>query len=144
MPRSRALAIAFIDAYYSYSDDGGDNWQEHRLTADPFNSGDDGFGGTFIGDYLSLAIGSRRAYPCYMSTQNGDADIFIHVIALVGDGDYDSDGDVDLDDFAHWPACMTGPDAGPYDAPCEAFDFDADAGVDLGDYGGFQRALAGP
>jgi hypothetical protein len=57
-------------------------------------------------------------------------------------GDYDGDGDVDLDDYAWWDGCMTGPEAGPYAPGCEAFDFDVDTDVDLADFGGFQRAVA--
>jgi hypothetical protein len=60
-----------------------------------------------------------------------------------GIGDYDCDTFVDLLDFAAWNACMTGPDNGPFDAGCEAFDFDASAtgDVDLKDFAGFQRTL---
>ena len=52
-------------------------------------------------------------------------------------GDYDEDGDVDLYDYAHWDDCMTGPEAGPYVAGCEAFDFDVDDDVDLADFAMF-------
>jgi hypothetical protein len=69
-----------IDAYYSYSDDGGANWTEVRLTAAPFTSADDGFGGLFIGDYLGMSTGGGRTLPNYMSTQNGDADTFTRVV----------------------------------------------------------------
>jgi len=58
-------------------------------------------------------------------------------------GDYDGDGDVDLADFAHFPDCMTGPDAGPPDPGCEAFCLDPDADVDLDDFGVFQVNFTG-
>jgi hypothetical protein len=51
---------------------------------------------------------------------------------------------VDLDDFAGWEACMTGPDnvpLGPYPAGCEAFDFAFDLDVDLEDFAAFQRII---
>ncbi len=60
-----------------------------------------------------------------------------------GIGDYDCDQLVNLLDFANWAACMTGPDGGPYDGGCEAFDFEFDGDVDLSDFSGFQRILAG-
>jgi hypothetical protein len=53
-------------------------------------------------------------------------------------GDYDGDGDVDGEDFAWMPGCLTGPDAGPVEIGCEAFDFDVDGDVDLGDFAAFQ------
>ena len=56
-------------------------------------------------------------------------------------GDYDDDGDVDLDDFAGWGGCMTGPDAGPYDPPCRPFDLDHDSDVDMVDFAAFQRVF---
>ncbi|MCH7814150.1 MAG: FG-GAP repeat protein, partial [Planctomycetes bacterium] len=58
-----------------------------------------------------------------------------------GHGDDDCDGDVDVDDFVAWPACMTGPDNGPYAPGCEVFDFDADEDVDVRDFAGFQTML---
>ncbi len=56
-------------------------------------------------------------------------------------GDYTRDGRVDLDDFPAFPACMTGPDGGPYEPGCGAFDFNADGDVDLNDFRGFASAM---
>jgi len=58
-------------------------------------------------------------------------------------GDFDDDGDCDLTDFANWSACVTGPDGGPYELGCEAFDIQFDADVDLRDFAGFQNAFGG-
>ena len=55
-----------------------------------------------------------------------------------GIGDYDCDEVVDLADLANWNACMTGPDNGPYNPGCEAFDFEFDGDVDLADLAEFQ------
>jgi tetratricopeptide (TPR) repeat protein len=73
--------FGIIDAYYSYSDDHGASWTEIRLTNPGWSSAFDGYGGTFIGDYLGLSTAGHRTTPLYMSTQNGDADIFTHVVS---------------------------------------------------------------
>ena len=57
-------------------------------------------------------------------------------------GDYDGDGDVDLDDYANFPGCMTGP-GGDILPNCDPFDFDADVDVDLQDFAGFQERFTG-
>lgn len=71
---------AQITPYYSYSDDGGATWTEAKLMNTPWDSGADGFGGGFIGDYLGMATGGHLATPLYMSTQLGNADTFTHRI----------------------------------------------------------------
>jgi len=57
--------------------------------------------------------------------------------------DYDADGEVDLADYAYFPDCMTGPDAGPPTTACDIFDFDRDDDVDLDDFARFQEACTG-
>ena len=59
-------------------------------------------------------------------------------------GDFDRSGLIDLDDFAEWEACFTGP--GPeYVSPCcRIFDFEADDDVDLLDFAEFAAALDQP
>jgi hypothetical protein len=59
-------------------------------------------------------------------------------------GDFDGDGDVDLADFAHVPACLTGPIAGPLAPGCAPFDSDSDSDVDLHDAAVFGNLLTGP
>ena len=63
-------------------------------------------------------------------------------------GDWDEDGDVDLDDFAEFPGCMSGPwdlvDWAMPSAECRGvFDFDGDADVDLRDFAAFQVLFGG-
>jgi hypothetical protein len=58
-----------------------------------------------------------------------------------GAGDHNCDRAIDLDDFAAWTPCVTGPAGGPYDPGCEALDFDFDADVDTADFAGFQVVL---
>ena len=57
-------------------------------------------------------------------------------------GDHDQDGDVDLDDFAGFPDCLTGPDGGPAAEGCEAFGCDTDNDVDLADFAWLQWKIA--
>ena len=66
----------------------------------------------------------------------------IDVVRLPGDAD--GDGDVDLDDYASFQACFTGPldTQDPLPAGCEFFDADDDNDVDLHDFAGFQLIFA--
>jgi hypothetical protein len=57
-------------------------------------------------------------------------------------GDYDRDGDVDLDDFAAFQACFSGP-AVAYTGDCAKADLDTDSDVDQDDFGVFQRRYSG-
>ena len=75
-----------FDAYYAISENGGDSWTEYRLTTEPFDSYNAGGSSQFLGDYMGLAVGGNRVYPCYPSTQNGDPDVFTNVITIVGGG----------------------------------------------------------
>lgn len=59
-------------------------------------------------------------------------------------GDYNGDGNVDLDDYAQWDACLTGPNAGPLTLGCESFDLDTDIDVDLLDFALFQVLFGCP
>lgn len=59
-------------------------------------------------------------------------------------GDYDFDADVDIDDFAHFISCATGPSLGPVAPGCEPTDLDGDGDVDQVDFGVFQRCISGP
>jgi uncharacterized membrane protein len=59
-------------------------------------------------------------------------------------GDADGDGDVDLTDYATFPGCLTGPNAGPPAPSCTAFDSEPDADIDLRDAGTLANAFTGP
>ncbi|MCB1032761.1 MAG: tetratricopeptide repeat protein [Acidobacteria bacterium] len=83
--QSDASASAWIDAYYATSSDQGDTWTEFRLTPASWNSATEEQQGTqFIGDYMGLALAGHpavpAAFPVYLSSQNGDSDIFTHVV----------------------------------------------------------------
>lgn len=58
-------------------------------------------------------------------------------------GDWDYDDDVDLEDFAEFEGCITGPGGGTAKPRCVCVDFDGDADVDLEDFAEFQAAFTG-
>jgi len=67
---------------------------------------------------------------------------------LLPDCDYDGDGDVDLDDYAEFADCLSGPSqAAGFVAPStdclEAFDFYQDGDIDERDFLGFQELFTG-
>ena len=77
---------AEVDAYYAYSEDGGRRWIEHRLTDSSFSTAEGLWpSGQFLGDYLGLATAGDRAYPVYVSAQNGQSDVFVNVVDLASD-----------------------------------------------------------
>jgi hypothetical protein len=57
-------------------------------------------------------------------------------------GDWNTNGVIDLDDYAQFPACLTGP-GGALGPGCGVFDFNDDDDVDLADFAAFQELLAG-
>jgi len=92
-PQDDSLEVALIDAYYMFSDDGGSNWTEFRLSEQPWESDHDGTPPQqpksidFIGDYLGMAVAGNRVYPMYPNdaskppnTPPGDPDIYTNVI----------------------------------------------------------------
>ena len=137
-----------VDMDPLFVDPGG--WDDNGTPADP----DDDF--WVDGDYHLQAsspcinAGNDAAVPEGITTDlDGHARILCGQVDIgayeFGIGDYDCNMIVELMDFAAWDACMTGPDGGPFDTGCEAFDFEADAigDIDLRDFAGFQLTLAG-
>jgi hypothetical protein len=57
--------------------------------------------------------------------------------------DYDRDGDVDMDDFAHFQRCWTGPDVQQYDPACGDAKLDGDDDVDADDLTIFAQCARG-
>ncbi|MCP4251617.1 MAG: tetratricopeptide repeat protein [bacterium] len=142
IPQTDSDPAAFVEAYYSYSDDGGGTWTETVLTNTPFNTDNDGFGGGFIGDYLGMALAQDRTYPLYLTTDTGAGHVYTHAIVNAITGDMDNDGDVDLDDYSEFSVCLTGPGNGIMRG-CDPADLDEDLDVDLDDFGEFMVAFGG-
>ncbi len=66
-----------------------------------------------------------------------------YVFDLPTPGDLDGDGDVDLDDFAIFLDCVTGPGGG-VPPGCDDGDLDVDNDIDYADFALFQEAFTGP
>jgi hypothetical protein len=73
-----------FDAYYAYSEDGGNTWNESRLTATSWDSDDDGLDrpNQFLGDYLGMAVTGETVWPVYPATTNGNTDTFTNRISF--------------------------------------------------------------
>jgi RHS repeat-associated protein len=64
-----------------------------------------------------------------------------NLVRIAAYGDFDADGRTDLDDFAVFYGCITGP-GGSADWPCRRFDADNDADLDLYDFTAMQAVLS--
>lgn len=139
--------VGFVDAYYAFSEDGGENWSEYRLTPRAFSSAGTFLDGKsqFLGDYLGMSVSDERIIPCYPEARNGDLDIYTRVITYAA-VDVDNDGDTDLADFGGWSDCTSFPamtlSTGELGA-CNRFDTDVDGDVDLIDFARLQNTFSG-
>ena len=107
---------------------------------------DGGGGGSSTGGGFELAgtIGQPDAGPVMTGGKFALLGGFWPGVAAASmPGDCDSDGDVDLDDFAEFEPCLTGPGGGLPEPDCSCFDFDYSGDIDLTDFAAFQQAFAG-
>ena len=88
-------ANAWIDTYFTYSDNAGSTWHEYRLTPSSWSSQYDGVGGGFIGDYLGMGAAQGPAgsyfWPLYLDTHGSQPHQYTHKIYLPCTGDYNAD-----------------------------------------------------
>ena len=138
-----------MDVYYMTSGDQGATWTEYRLTPASFDSFNDGLprSNQFLGDYNGLAIGGTRIYPCYLSTQNGDSDIFTNVILAGLLGDLNCDGVLNFDDINPFVLALSDPlgYALAYpNCPFENRDINGDGLFNFDDINPFVALLSGP
>jgi len=93
---------------------------------------------TVPGTYsVTLTVGTGLGEPAALTRT-----AYIQVVAPNGP-DLDGDNDVDINDFAVFQACLSGPAVEPVDPNCLKADFDSDSDVDQLDFGILQRCLSG-
>jgi hypothetical protein len=98
--------------------------------------------------YDSPTVGTAIAFgdlngDCWMDLivgNSGDPSVKVFYAIPLPPGDLDGDEVVDLDDYALFSDCLTGPVAAVV-AGCERADLDCDGDADLRDFAAFQRAL---
>lgn len=100
-----------FDAYYMYSNDHGETFEEFRLTTNSWDSDDDGLSrvSQFIGDYVGMSVAGNRVTPVYLDTTAGDSDIYASVIKFAAVSDLNNDGTVGTEDLlillSNWGYC---------------------------------------
>ena len=86
---------ALIDTFFTYSEDGGATWNEHRLTPTTWSSRYDGRNDGFIGDYLGMGQTQGEAgsyfWPLYLSGQANRPHQYTHKIYFPCPGDFNAD-----------------------------------------------------
>jgi hypothetical protein len=76
-----------------------------------------------------------------------DMDTFLfgyRLMRRIRTGDGDLDGDIDVDDYAMFLDCVTGPGRVDGLCDCRFLDIDHDGDVDFADYARLQQAFTGP
>ncbi len=75
--------VGWFDVYYAVSSDQGDTWTRFRLTPNSFSTANvfqQILQSDFVGDYIGMAVTGDVAHPVYVSTQNGNLDVFTNAI----------------------------------------------------------------
>jgi hypothetical protein len=103
--------------------------------SDPTNPTSEDFINT-PGDAFTVSLNAGRIY-----ISDGVAGLRMYG-TCTHEGDHNGDGTVDLNDYAAWPGCLTGPDMGPYPEGCGTFDFDLDDDLDAADFSNLQRVFS--
>jgi len=81
-PTADSDATAYVDVYYAFSEDGGQTWQEQRLTTTPLDSSTTNWSPfepgseQFIGDYLGMAVSPHAVYLAYPGDDRGEVAMY--------------------------------------------------------------------
>ncbi len=99
---------------------------------------------------VALAASSQAMYALNFDTVTGEYNLFRSWTGICNSPPQDTngDGDVDLQDFAAFASCFSGPNS-PWagslpDSVCGCLDVDRDRDVDLGDFSAFNGCFNGP
>lgn len=115
---------------------------EYRLDGDPIAQVmDDSFARGFFG------VGCHEFFDSAANVHGTRADNFLAFIDssfFPVRGDFDGDGDVDMDDFGHFQACITGSSVPQLDLNCANTRLDGDSDVDDADLLLFRACFTGP
>jgi len=121
-----------------HDQDGALDWHEHTIPPE-----DLGEAGVVFTPTMKLRFTTNDADDQSINESGLDSvRIMGRQCAWAGPGDCDQDGDIDLDDFAVFAACLTGPSGEPPPG-CDLADLDGDTDVDLADAARFQGAFTG-
>ena len=88
---------------------------------------------------LGGGYGNLGKVPLNLNTIPGQQYALIALADLPGD--WDGDGHIDINDFAAFESCYSGPDGTALGPGCSMVDFDLDQDVDLHDFATFQTAF---
>jgi len=94
-------------------------------------------------DFIRITVGVNRVILDTSPPLN-ELSTEIDAVADVAEGrlgDAENDGDIDLQDFAIFRGCLSGPDQSAPSSPCRVMDFDQDTDVDLADWAAFQAVF---
>ncbi len=101
------------------------------------SAGLDGF------DFIRITVGVNRVI-LNTSPPLNELSTEIDAVTDVAEGrpgDAENDGDIDLQDFAIFSGCLSGPDESAPPGFCRVMDFDQDTDVDLADWASFQTVF---
>ncbi len=105
---------------------------------------DDGNGALTVPEFeivASMDFAEALGFPPLAGTPLGRARMDLSM--ATPNGDADDDTDVDLDDYASYAGCVSGPSGGLSSNLCATFDFDDDGDVDLPDFSQMQEVFTG-
>lgn len=92
--------------------------------------------------YVQEGGGPEQLTASFVIPARGAVQIF-NLPAEYAAADFEPDGDVDLSDYDHFQACISGAGTPQNDPACQDADVDNDNDVDLADFAALQRCMSG-